>query len=376
VSDEVGKSRVGRVTRTARRLGFGSLMSSLLFSSRFVTIWLATGVLLIVCQIVAPETLSSTSWSSLLPIGSVVALVALGQMLVVMMGGIDLSMAAAISLLANVLVGVSQGSDDRLAYACLVVFGWAVVIGLANGLLVAVLDLNPLIVTLSTGLILLGITAEYRIGIANNSAVPESLSDFVFDKVFGVSKLFWLVLILLLAVSLVLRATAAGRRFQSVGANRRAAWMAGIRVRTYVVFAYVAAAVAAGMAGIFIGGIVVSPGVDPGAAYLLGPVAAVVLGGAALSGGLASPTSTWVAAFFVTILNQMLRVLGLSAASQFVVFGVAIILGMIISGDRIADIVGRLLLRPRIRDLVTEDAPPAISRDLTTVGSQSKGEYQ
>jgi ribose transport system permease protein len=359
VSDEVGKSRVGRVSRTARRLGFGSLMSSLLFSSRFVTIWLATLLLLIVCRIVAPETLSSTSWSSLLPIGSVVALVALGQMLVVMMGGIDLSMAAAISLLANVLVGVSEGSDDRLAYACLVVFGWAVVIGLANGLLVAVLELNPLIVTLSTGLILLGITAEYRIGIANNSAVPESLSDFVFDKVLGVSKLFWLVLILMLAVSLVLRSTAAGRRFQSVGANRRAAWMAGIRVRTYVVFAYVAAAVAAGLAGIFIGGIVVSPGVDPGAAYLLGPVAAVVLGGAALSGGLASPTSTWVAAFFVTILNQMLRVLGLSAASQFVVFGVAIILGMIISGDRIADIVGRLLLRPRIRDLVTEEAPPA-----------------
>ena len=376
MSDEVGKSRVGRVTRTARRLRFGSLMSSLLFSSRFVTIWLATLVLLVVCQIVAPETLSSTSWSSLLPIGSVVALVALGQMLVVMMGGIDLSMAAAISLLANVLVGVSQGSNDRLAYACLVVFGWAVVIGLANGLLVAVLDLNPLIVTLSTGLILLGITAEYRIGIANNSAVPESLSDFVFDKVFGISKLFWLVLILMFAVSLVLRATAAGRRFQSVGANRRAAWMAGIRVRTYVVFAYVAAAVAAGLAGIFIGGIVVSPGVDPGAAYLLGPVAAVVLGGAALSGGLASPTSTWVAAFFVTILNQMLRVLGLSAASQFVVFGVAIILGMIISGDRIADIVGRLLLRPGIRDLVTEEAPPATSRDLTTVGSHSKGEYQ
>ena len=61
VSDEVGKSRVGRVTRTARRLGFGSLMSSLLFSSRFVTIWLATLLLFIVCQIVAPETLSSTS---------------------------------------------------------------------------------------------------------------------------------------------------------------------------------------------------------------------------------------------------------------------------------------------------------------------------
>ena len=90
-----------------------------------------------------------------------------------------------------------------------------------------------------------------------------------------------------------------------------------------------------------------------------GPVAAVVLGGAALSGGLASPTSTWVAAFFVTILNQMLKVLGLSTASQFVVFGLAIILGMIISGDRIADIVGRLLLRPRHPRPGHRRGPPA-----------------
>jgi ribose transport system permease protein len=352
-------------------------MSSLLFSSRFVTIWLATVVLLIVCQIVAPSTLSSTSFSSLLPLGSVVALAALGQMLVVMVGGIDLSMAAAISLLANILVGVSQGQNDRLAYAIFIVLVWAVVIGLANGLLIAVLDLNPIIVTLSTGLILLGITDEYRVGIANNASVPESLSDFALvDKVLGVSKLFWLVLVLMLVLAVALRSTAVGRRFQSVGANRRAAWMAGIRVRTYVVFAYIASAIAAGLAGVFIGGIVVNPGVNPGAPYLLGPVAAVVLGGAALSGGVASPTSTWVAAFFVTILNQMLKVLGLSTASQGVVFGVAIILGMLISGDRISDIVGRLLLRPRIRDLVTEEQPPEPGPELATVGTEPKGEYQ
>ncbi len=95
--------------------------------------------------------------------------------------------------------------------------------------------------------------------------------------------------------------------------------------------------------------IVVSPGVDPGASYLLGPVAAVVLGGAALSGGLASPASTWAAAFFITILNQLLRILGLSNAWQYVVFGLAIVLGMVISGDRIAALIGRLLLQPRVR---------------------------
>jgi ribose transport system permease protein len=330
-------------------------MSNLLFSTRFVSIWIALAVLLVVCRIVAPSTLSSASWSRILPVGSVVAVVALGQMLVIMMGGIDLSMGASISLLANVMVGVSQGSNDRIAVGGLAVFGCAIVIGLVNGVLVAILELNPLIVTLSTALVLNGITTEYRIGIANNSSVPRDLSDVVFEKVFGVSKAFWFVLVLMLIVGLVIRSSAAGRRFQAVGANRRAAWMAGIHVRLHVVIAYIAASCAAGLAGILIGGIVVSPGVNPGDAYLLGPVAAVVLGGAALSGGLASPTSTWVAAFFITILNQMLGVLGLTNASQNVVFGLAIILGMVISGDRIAEIIGRLLLRPSLRALVASD---------------------
>jgi ribose transport system permease protein len=118
------------------------------------------------------------------------------------------------------------------------------------------------------------------------------------------------------------------------------------------VFAYVAASVAAGIAGTILGGIVVNPGVDPGGSYLLGPVAAVILAGASLTGGLASPTSTWAGAFFVTILNQMLKVIGIVTASQFVVFGVAIIVGMLISGDRIAEVIGRLLLRPGVQALI------------------------
>jgi ribose/xylose/arabinose/galactoside ABC-type transport system permease subunit len=86
---------VAEVSRNAWRLRLSSLVSSLLFSSRFVTIWIATGVLLIVCQIVAPQTLSSDSWSVMLPLAAIIAVAAMGQMLVVMTGGIDLSMVPA-----------------------------------------------------------------------------------------------------------------------------------------------------------------------------------------------------------------------------------------------------------------------------------------
>ena len=98
-----------------------------------------------------------------------------------------------------------------------------------------------------------------------------------------------------------------------------------------------------GVAAVLLAGIRIN--VDPafGAAYLLAPIAAVVIAGASFSGGLASATSTWMAALALTLLTQMLLILGLSAAMQFIVFGLAIIVGMLVSGDRVASLLGRLL---------------------------------
>jgi len=142
---------------------------------------------------------------------------------------------------------------------------------------------------------------------------------------------------------LFFRYTELGRKFQSVGANPLAAWIVGIRVNGYVIFAHVAASLLYGLGGILLAGFIRSPSLDLGAPYLLGPIAAVVIGGASLTGGLASAMSTWGAAFFLTLLSQMLRVLGLPSALQFVVFGAAIVGGMVISGDRIITVVESVL---------------------------------
>ncbi len=356
----------------ARRLRISSLLSSLLFGSRFVTIWLAIGVLFIVCAIFAPETLSSTSWSAILPLAAVVAVAALGQMLVVMTGGIDLSMAGAISLMANVMVGASHGSDDNLLKGIGVVLLYGVIIGLVNGILVAIVGLNPLIVTLAVGLILLGMTYDYRLGNANESTVPPVLSDWVFKRFLGVSWVFWFGLLLTIILSLVLRSTSFGRHFQAVGANSRAAWIAGIHVRGHVIFAYTVSAVSAGIAGILIAGIINSPGVNPGEPYLFGPIAAVVLAGASLTGGLSSVMSTWAAAFFLTLLNQMNGVLGLKSYLEFIVFGAAIIIGMVVSGDRISAILARLLQRPGVRALVGADEAVGLSERETSSSPETK----
>jgi ribose transport system permease protein len=346
-----------RAAAVARRLGLSSIAGSLLFSSRFVTIWIGTGLLVVVCEIIAPQTLTTSSFSSMLPLAAVVGIAALGQMLVVMTGGIDLSIAGTISLMANVIVGASGGHNSRLAVGIFVVLGWSLVIGLINGFMVAILRLNPLIVTLAVGLVLVGITARYRLGEGNAATVPASLSNWVFKKpLFEISWVFWAGIVLTVVVALLLRSTSLGRRFQAVGANPRAAWIAGIHVRTHILSAYAASALAGGIAGILLAGVLVQPDSDPGQPYLFGPVAAVVLAGTSLTGGLSSATSTWVAAFALTLLNQMLRVLGLTSALQFVVFGAAIVVGMVLSGDRIAAILSRVLQRPGMRAFFGDEA--------------------
>ncbi len=330
--------KVGPLTAPGR-----AFVASAIVAARFLPIWIATAVLAIVAAIIAPEALQNTSWAYVLPYMTILAIAALGQMLVVMQAGIDLSTPGVISFGGNLIVGVSVGSGHGLAIGILACIGLGAVVGLVNGILVGIVRLNPLIVTLAVGQIVFAWNLRYSRQVTSSSQVPDALSSWAAGKPLGISVVFWTGAAITLAVALVLRYTSAGRRYQAVGANPRAAWMAGLRVRTHVVVAYTAAGILYGVAAILLAGIRIN--VDPafGSAYLLAPIAAVVIAGASFSGGLASATSTWMAALALTFLTQMLLILGLSAAMQFVVFGAAIIVGMLVSGDRVATLLGRLL---------------------------------
>jgi len=308
-------------------------------------------MLVAVAAIIAPESLQSTSWAFVLPYMTVLAVAALGQMLVIMQAGIDLSTPGVMFLGGNLILGVSHHSDSRLALGILACIGLGMLVGLANGLLVGVLRLNPLIVTLAVGSIVLAFGARYAREVAFESAAPPALKSWAVSKPLGLSWVFWVGVMLTIFVALCLRYTAAGRRFQGVGANPRAAWMAGIHVRAHVFFAYTAAGALYGTAAVLLAGVRGSIDFAFGAVYLLAPIAAVVIAGASLAGGLASVTSTWVAALALTLLTQVLRVLGLSQAMQFVVFGAAILAGMIVSGDRIAAALAKVLQHPMARAL-------------------------
>jgi ribose transport system permease protein len=323
-------------------LSGGTLAANATVAARFLPVWIATAVLVVVAAIVAPDALHSTSWSYVLPGATVLAVAAIGQMLVVMHAGIDLSTPAVISFGGNLIAGV--GNRHSLLVAILACLAVGVVVGLVNGILVGFLRLNPLIVTLAVGQIVLAWSSKYsRDVVTAQPLVPGGLSSFATHKPLGISNVFWTGLALTVVVALVVRYTPVGRRFQAIGANPRAAWIAGLRVRTNVVLAYTAAGTLYAVAAALLAGVAGS--IDPafGSTYLLAPIAAVVIAGASLAGGLASATSTWMAALALTLLTQMLVILGLSAAMQYVVFGAAIVAGMVVSGDRVAAVLGRVL---------------------------------
>ena len=346
-SPELGAGRADRALRHRRRLAY--LFSSVLGGAGFVPVWIASALLIAVAAIIAPETLSSVSLSAVLPLMSFLAVASLGEMLVVMTGGIDLSIPGVVTLTGILLVGYAHGDNGRLAVAILAVLGWSALVGLVNGILVGLVGLNSLIVTLAIGGIVLGLANWRHDTIVVESAVPAGLSSWAQDEFLGVTLLFWTGVGVTVFLALCLRQTVLGRRFQAVGANPTAAWLAGIKVRPNIVFAYVAAGMLYGVAGVMLAAFTKNPGLNLGDPYLLGPIAAVVIGGASLAGGLASATSTWVAAFALTLLAQMLRVRGLSTNLQFVVFGLAIAAGMVISGDRVVAVLGRLISRPSVR---------------------------
>jgi ribose transport system permease protein len=324
-----------------------SALTRFVVATRYMPVYIALLVLAVVAAIWVPSALSGVALAAIAPFGALLGLAALGQMLVIMTGGIDLSVPGTITISALIVVGVAQQSDDRLWIGIGTAIGVAALIGLVNGILIGGIKLNALIVTLAVGQLVMGLVSRYVLTFPVQSLVPPALVEWTSTRIWGLSPVFWVGVGVTILLAVALRYTTLGRRFQIVGANPVASNVVGVRVTLNQIMVYVVAAIFYAIAGILLAGILRNPGVNIASAYLLGPIAAVVIGGASLTGGLASPVSTFAAAIFLTGLNQMMRALGLPTSLQFVVFGLVIIGGMLVSGDRIIKGVEQVLRERR-----------------------------
>ncbi len=299
---------------------------SLPLARSFVTVIASTVVLIIACLIFAPSSVSLGALSGSLPFASVIAIVGLGQLLVVQQGGFDLSLAGAVSLAVVVSTHLPSGDNAMLLPAVLMALGFAILAGLANGVLVSFFKLNAIIATIGVNALLYGGVFAVSGGVPRTTTTL--LADIAGGETFGIPNSVYFALAALLIVSFMLKKTVVGRRFEAVGANPLAARAAGLRVQHHQLMAYVLAQILYCVAGILIAGITREPTAFQGDSLLLPSVAVVVLGGTSLLGGRGFPVSTVIAAFFLNQLSQFALAVGVPYSAQTIIQALALGFGI------------------------------------------------
>lgn len=265
---------------------------------------------------------------AMLVLASLLAVASIGQTLVVIMGGIDLSIPFVIGF-ANVVAAQLYGDGWNFVLVCGLVGVLALLIGGLNGLISRSLDIQPLIVTLGIGMVVQGLVLLWTAGFPSGSA-PQAVSSFVsIGGSAGPLPVPWLVpslVVLAALVVLVLERTPYGRRLYALGSNPGAAPLALIDPVRMWVITYAASAFFAAVAGVLLLGFTGSAYGDVGQPYLFQTIAAVVVGGAALVGGRGSYLGTIAGVLVLTEINTLLIGLGFQPSAVQAALGFIIVL--------------------------------------------------
>lgn len=273
----------------------------------------------------APHFLSSNHLSSMGQTAGYVGIIAIGETIVLLLGGIDLSVPYTLNLAAILLAGFQYDGKSTSAGILLVLLV-GLGVGLANGIGVAVLDISPLVMTLGMNSILQGIALLYSHGspVGGAPTIVTTVSTGWWHQIPYVD-LMWFVLTV--AITLMLVFTTFGRSLYAIGSNRRASELSGMSVRRSIVAGYALSALAATVGGILLVGYSGQAYLGMGDDYLLPAIAVVVIGGTSIFGGRGSYLQTVAGALLITVLESTLVTANVSQSGQDILYG-GIILAM------------------------------------------------
>jgi erythritol transport system permease protein len=301
------------------------------------------------------------------------AIIALGMLLVILNGGIDLSVGSIVGLTGAVIGNLFRGIKIPLSDIFMYPKVWVIVVlglmigmfvGWLNGLLIARLNLAPFIVTLGMLYVARGLTQVLLNGqnITNELSGQDYLDNTGFFDIFasrplGLPISAWVMIVLAIVFSVVLNRTPFGRWLYATGSNERAAQLSGVPVKRVQGRIYVLSGLCAAVVGILQVANISSATADLGQFYELNAIAAVVIGGASLAGGRGTVRGTIIGALVIGFLANGLVIVGVSPFWQQVVTGAVIILAVAV--DQIQQIVQR---RRNARRAAAEAAARAAAR--------------
>jgi rhamnose transport system permease protein len=278
---------------------------------------------------------------------SILIILALGQMAVILTRSIDLSVAANLALTGMAVAMLNDASPETpLALAILLATGLGLVLGAINGLLIWKLDIPPIVVTLGTLTIYRGLAFVLSGGewVNAHEMTPEFL-NLPRHVVLGLPILSWVALLIVAVAVLVLTRMPLGRAFYAVGGNPTAAIYAGINVGRTRFYAFCLSGLLAGISGYLWVARYAVAYVDIAAGFELDVIAACVIGGISIAGGIGSVGGAVLGALFLGIIKNALPVVNVSPFWQMAISG-AIIIAAVTINVRSERVKGRPILRP------------------------------
>lgn len=284
--------------------------------------------LFFVGNLIAPGFASTGSLLNTLRVAAFLGVIAAGQTIVILGGGegIDLSVGKVATFSAVLVAQVSGGDNERLLWALLVTFTACALIGLANGIGVTFLRIPPLVMTLGMVAVVTGIIRVYSGGQPEGRA-PSVLSTLVnAPTIAGIRGSVWIWLTVTVFTIWLLRRTTFGRRVYALGANRETSYLTGIGVRRNLILLYVTSSLFAALGGVLLVGFAGSASINIADQYMLISIAAVVIGGTTLAGGIGGYLGTAIGAVVLQTLGNLLVVLNIPPAGRQVVNGVILVL--------------------------------------------------
>jgi erythritol transport system permease protein len=277
---------------------------------------------------------------------AIYGILAIGMLLVIINGGIDLSVGSTLGLSGVVAGFFMQGVTLKLFGVVLYPAVWVVVllccllgalIGLVNGILIARFKVPAFVATLGVMYVVRGFALLMTNGLTYNNLGGEAdlgntgFDWLGFDRLFHVPVGVLILAVIALLVSIALNRSAFGRWLYASGGNERAAELSGVPVKKVLISVYMISGVCAAIAGLILSSQLTSAGPTAGTTYELTAIAAVVIGGASLMGGTGNIRGTLLGAFVIGFLSDGLVIIGISSYWQTVFTGAVIVLAVLLN---------------------------------------------
>ncbi len=283
-----------------------------------------TLALIAIGQFLSPGFATSDNILQLLKLASYLGLAAIGQTVVMLTGGIDLSIAWVLTASAVVFTGLCNGQDANIPLAAAAAISVGLVVGAINGFGVVKLRISPIVMTLAMNNIMLGATLIYTGGTPSGAPSPL-VRSLATDNIGPIPAMVVVWVLLAIATVVAIRYTRGGRMLLGVGENPRVSYLTGIRNDWVIMAAYVVCGVSASVTGILFAAYSGSSFLGMGDQFVLPTVAAVVLGGTSMFGGRGGYGGTFAAVVFTTFLTTVLVMGNISQGVRNIVFGVVVL---------------------------------------------------